>query len=206
MIPCILTAIQIQDPFDFRLDYNYQLRCGLTPQAQLEARATLRFARGLRGDLSYPTRFDRKGTILLYEMFHTDRHTHIHPCIIIIQITPAHPTSQLPLLMGRPSNVVICIDYAFRMCKIKSWGRLFTMHYAEKYMGVRHGSFWFCMSAPIKKKASHIFTQQGSETCRLKAKFDAPNVHSSLQLQFIFKESKFKIKYYLASTRSPHSV
>ena len=82
----------------------------------------------------------------------------------------------------------------------------FTMHYAEKYMGVRHGSFWFCMSAPIIKKTSHIFTQQGSETCRLTAKLDAPNVHSSLQLQFIFKESKFKIKYYLASTRSPHSV
>merc|ERR1712018_278538 len=81
-----------------------------------------------------------------------------------------------------------------------------SVHYAEKYMGVRHGSFWFCMSAPIKKKTSHIFTQQGSETRRLKAKLDAPNVHSSLQLQFIFKESKFKIKYYLASTLSPHSV
>jgi len=81
-----------------------------------------------------------------------------------------------------------------------------TLHYAEKYIGVRHSSFWFCMSAPIKKKTSHIFTQPGCETCRLKAKFDAPNVHSSLQLQFIFKESKFKIKYYLASTLSPHSV
>lgn len=81
-----------------------------------------------------------------------------------------------------------------------------SVHYAEKYMGVRHGSFWFCMSAPIIKKTSHIFTQQGSETCRLTAKLDAPNVHSSLQLQFIFKESKFKIKYYLASTLSPHSV
>ena len=81
-----------------------------------------------------------------------------------------------------------------------------SLHYAEKYMGVRHGSFWFCMSAPIKKKTSHIFAQPGCETCRLKAKFDAPNVHSSLQLQFIFKESKFKIKYYLASTLSPHSV
>ena len=81
-----------------------------------------------------------------------------------------------------------------------------TMHYAEKYMGVGHGSFWFCMSAPIKMYTSHIFMQRGRETCRLMAKLDAPNVHSSLQLQFIFKESKFKIKYYLASTRSPHSV
>ena len=80
------------------------------------------------------------------------------------------------------------------------------MHSAEKYIEVGHGSFWFYMSAPIKKKTSHIFTQQGSETRRLKAKLDAPNVHSSLQLQFIFKESKFKIKYYLASTLSPHSV
>ena len=81
-----------------------------------------------------------------------------------------------------------------------------SMHYAEKYIGLRHGSFWFCMSAPIKKKTSHIFTQPGYETCRLKVKFDAPNVHSSLQLQFIFKESKFKIKYYSASALSPHSV
>ena len=80
------------------------------------------------------------------------------------------------------------------------------MHYAEKYMGVRHGSFWFCMSASIKKKTPHIFTQQGSETRPLKAKLDAPNVHSSLQLQFIFKESKFKIKYYIAFTLLPHSV
>ena len=80
------------------------------------------------------------------------------------------------------------------------------MHYAEKYMGVRHGSFRFCMSAPIINKTSYIFTQQGRKACRLTTKLDAPKVHSSLQLQFIFKESKFKIKYYLASTLSPHSV
>ena len=41
-------------------------------------------ARGLRGGLSYPICFARKGPILPYEMFHTDRQTHI--CIIIIQI------------------------------------------------------------------------------------------------------------------------
>ena len=80
------------------------------------------------------------------------------------------------------------------------------MHSAEKYIEVGHGSFWFYMSAPIKKKTSHIFTQPGREACRHKAKFDVPNVHLSLQLQFIFKESKFKIKYYLASTLLPHSV
>ena len=91
--------------------------------------------------------------------------------------------------------------------QVKSaWVVGWPVHYAEKHMGVRHGSFWFSMSAPIKKKTSHIFTQQGCEARRLKAKLDAPNVNSSLQLQFIFIESKFKIKYYLASTLSPHSV
>ena len=45
----------------------------------LEARAMLRFARGLRGGLSYPTRFAQKGPILPNKCFtQTDRHTHTH--------------------------------------------------------------------------------------------------------------------------------
>ena len=42
---------------------------GLRPWAQLEAGATLRFARVLRGGLSYPTRFARKGPILPTKCF-----------------------------------------------------------------------------------------------------------------------------------------
>ena len=51
---------------------------------KLEARATLRFARGLRGGLSYPTHFARKGLTLSHEMFQTDRHTDTQTFVLLL--------------------------------------------------------------------------------------------------------------------------
>ena len=66
-------------------------------------------------------------------------------------------------------------------------------------MGARHGSFWFCRAVVSKRTCPLFYPKEG-------VNLDAPHLHFSLILQFIFKESNFIVKCYLVLAFSPNSV